>query len=150
MTPRALWALLTLLAVATAVVVVAVVVVLWSVWREVTRPPAIAYSQLYYPAEASTVCAGSDLVYTNTLTVSRPALITFTPSWYSVDLDRFVGPASVPESRPFPRATSITARRTKQVPPDLPPGNYEYWFAAGNSDQAAGHIVAFTVKPCIP
>lgn len=108
--------------------------------------PPIEYSQEVYQPERSQLCPDETLVYTNTLTVSRPALIPFTYSYWSVERGRFAIPADALQYRPFARGASITVRRENKLP-DLPAGEYELWFVAGETGRAAAsHRVPFTVR----
>ena len=127
-----------------AIVGIGVLVVITLLWQA-SQPP-IAYDQAVYQPERATLCPGEDLVYTNTLTVDRAALVPFNLAWYSVDKRRFVGPPEPLLYRPFPGPASITARRANKIP-DLPPGRYELWFVAGETGRsAAGHVVPFSVR----
>lgn len=114
-------------------------------WSSAQAP--IVYDQDIYQPEQSDLCPGESLVYTNTLTVYRRANIEATLSWWSVDQQRFIGPPTTYPARPFARVpTSITARRSNEIPP-LPAGRYEMWFGAGETGKsAATHAVPFRIR----
>lgn len=127
-----------------AIAAVGLVVVV-SLLYQASQPP-IAYDQPVYTPEQAALCPGEELVYTNTLTVDRAALVPFNLAWWSVDKARFVGAPEPLLYRPFPGPARITARRANTVP-DLPPGQYELWFVAGETGRsAAGHVVPFSVR----
>lgn len=131
-----------------AVAVVGAILILALLWQ--FSAPPIAYDRAVYAPERSALCPGEELIYTNTLTVDRAALVPFNLAWWSVDQRRFVGAPEPLLYRPFPRPASITARRANKVP-ELLPGRYELWFVAGQATRAAAaHRVPFVVRSDCP
>lgn len=109
-------------------------------------PPPLAYTQDVYQPERAALCPGESLVYTNTLTVNRPALIPFTYSYWSIERQRFATPAEPLQYRPFAQGATLTARR-QNVLPFLVAGRYELWFVAGENGRAAAwHRVPFVIR----
>lgn len=124
------------------------VAVVWAL-LSVLLTPSLRYDALRYIPERPILCAGDTLTYTNTLTVDRPGLITFTASWHQVPSQLPIGPDDTLHPRVFTVPTVIGPKRRTNTVPNLPPGSYELHFGAGEiGGRVAVHAVPFTIADC--
>ena len=128
---------------------VAAVLVLVQTFRP--PDPPISYDAAIYLPERPDLCPGDMLVYTNTLRISRPAIITAAATWFrghdGMARPAITTPASETTVRVFTEPVIIGPVRRENKVPALPPGEYEYHFGASDGiSLPAVHAVPFTIR----
>lgn len=136
------------------VLILAVLTLLVVIYQQVriVQTPPLFYDQPVYAADRAALCPGEMLVYTNTLTIARPAIITSSLSWFR-GRGAKARPITTIAEMPFPaRVFAVPTtigpnRRENRIPVGLPAGDYEFHFGATDTISApAIHIVLFSVR----
>lgn len=138
--------------VATLCLALAIFVVLIMAYQSVQRTPPVQYDRAVYTPERTDLCPGEMLVYTNTLTISRPSIVMSSLSWFrgrGAQARPITTIAEIPlPARVFAVPIVIGPnRRENRIPAGLPAGDYEFHFGATDTISApAIHIVLFSVR----
>lgn len=117
-----------------------------------TPAPPLSYDHAVYVPERADLCPGESLIYTNTLVITRPAIIVSSLSWFH-GRGAQARPVTTVAETPLPaRVFTVPVtigpnRRENRIPAGLPAGDYELHFGASDAISApAVHTVPFRIR----